>query len=198
MFPFVAAENLSPVFSFLNLQVIICFLIDYPHIFIVFTLYFLPVVILDFPYYKGIVHCRRLSVGDNFENKRDIDCETIFSNIFEDIVKIDNVIVHFRPVLFYPALPQLSLHLREKGRGNICWEETVFVASMLELGFVLLHRLVKIPNSLGGHCPLSKEDLVESCEDIDVFLQFYETRRSHNYLAEIFGYFLICFCFSVL
>ena len=131
MFPFVAAENLSLVFPFLNLQVIICFLIDYPHIFIVFTLHLLPVFILDFTFCKGIVHCGRLYVEDYFENRREIDCETIVPNISEDIVKMDNVIVQFVPFLCYLALSQPSLHLRAKGKTNLCWEEAVFVASMI-------------------------------------------------------------------
>ena len=54
MFPFFATENLSPVFTFLNLQVIIFFLIDYPLISIVFTLPFFPILSWTFPPVKGL------------------------------------------------------------------------------------------------------------------------------------------------
>ena len=119
--PFVTAENLSLVFAFLILwssSALSLIALTYS----LFSRFLLcPLLSWTFPHVKGLSTEGGFLLAIILKTEGEIDCETIFPNIFEDIVKIDNVIIHFGPVLFYIALFHPYLHLRAKGKNYIFW-----------------------------------------------------------------------------
>ena len=110
MFYIVAAENLLPAFILLNPQIVISFIICYFTTRLI-TLSLLLVRITVLCHCKRIIHSRRPILGNYFENRREIDRETIIPNVLKDITEVDDVIIDFRPILGNLTLPKPSLRL---------------------------------------------------------------------------------------